>query len=98
MGSSDPISTTHHHVQAFVVLACLAVVLAVASAEPRYHKLQKVGCSITEVAACAGEIEDAWSNCWDAADIMSCINGIIGASDCGVCICDVLGWLGLMDC
>ena len=41
----------------FVVLACLAVVLAVASAEPRYHKLQKVGCSITEVAACAGEIE-----------------------------------------
>ena len=42
----------------FVVLACLAVALTVASAEPRFAKLQaKVGCSITEVFACEGEIE-----------------------------------------
>merc|ERR1712203_1013777 len=37
-------------------------------------------------------------NCWDSADIQGCIAGIVGASDCGLCICDVLGWLGLMEC
>merc|ERR1719184_582879 len=30
--------------------------------------------------------------------IQGCIAGIVGASDCGLCICDVLGWLGLMEC
>ena len=41
------------------VLACLAVVLAVVSAEskPRYHKLEKLGCSLDQVILCAGEIE-----------------------------------------
>jgi len=82
------------------VLACLAVVLAVVSAEskPRYHKLEKLGCSLDQVILCAGEIEAAWNNCWDSADIQGCIAGILGASDCGLCICDVLGWLGLMEC
>merc|ERR1711962_315166 len=49
------------------VLACLAVVLAVVSAEskPRYHKLEKLGCSLDQVILCAGEIEAAWNNCWD---------------------------------
>merc|ERR1719219_113613 len=76
------------------VLACLAVVLAVVSAEskPRYHKLEKLGCGLDQVILCAGEIEAAWNNCWDSADIMGCISGIVGASDCGACICDVLGW------
>ena len=42
----------------FIVLAFLAVALAVASAKPRFAKLQtKVGCSLTEVIACEGEIE-----------------------------------------
>ena len=41
------------------VLACLAVVLAVVSAEskPRYHKLEKLGCTLDQVILCAGEIE-----------------------------------------
>ena len=41
------------------VLACLAVVLAVVSAEsqPRYHKLEKLGCGLDQVILCAGEIE-----------------------------------------
>merc|ERR1712215_316540 len=82
------------------VLACLAVVLAVVSAEskPGYHKLEKLGCTLDQVILCAGEIEAAWNNCWDSADIQGCIAGILGASDCGLCICDVLGWLGLMEC
>merc|ERR1711909_97892 len=82
------------------VLACLAVVLAVVSAEskPRYHKLEKLGCTLDQVILCAGEIEAARNNCWDSADIQGCIAGILGASDCGLCICDVLGWLGLMEC
>jgi hypothetical protein len=44
----------------FVVLACLALVVAVASAEskPRFAKLQtKLGCSMTEIFACESEIE-----------------------------------------
>jgi len=83
------------------VLACLAVVLAVVSAEskPRYHKLEKLGCGLDQIIACAGEIEGAWNQCWNhGEDIYGCIQGILGASDCGACICDVLGWLGLMEC
>merc|ERR1712157_169290 len=82
------------------VLACLAVVLAVVSAEskPRYHKLEKLGCGLDQVILCAGEIEGAWNNCWNEADIYGCIQGVLGASDCGACICDVLSWLGLMEC
>merc|ERR1712183_800875 len=100
MGSSDQTSTPHHHVQDHRCPCLLAVVLAVVSAEskPRYHKLEKLGCGLDQVILCAGEIEAAWNNCWDSADIMGCINGIIGASDCGACICDVLSWLGLMEC
>merc|ERR1719184_746132 len=60
--------------------------------------LEKLGCSLDQVILCAGEIEAAWNNCWDSADIQGCIAGIVGASDCGLCICDVLGWLGLMEC
>merc|ERR1712071_407583 len=88
----------------FIVLACLALAVAVASAEPKpkFAKLEKINptpyCELTQVVACAGEIEDAWNNCWNADNIMDCINGILGASDCGACICDVLGWLGLMTC
>eukprot|EP00090_Calanus_glacialis_P032400 TRINITY_DN53680_c0_g1_i1.p1 TRINITY_DN53680_c0_g1~~TRINITY_DN53680_c0_g1_i1.p1 ORF type:complete len:103 (-),score=26.73 TRINITY_DN53680_c0_g1_i1:48-356(-) len=85
----------------FVILACLTLAVAFASAEPapRFAKLQtKLSCSLTDVYDCEGEIEDAWNNCWNADNIMDCINGILGASDCVTCVCDVLGWLGLMEC
>merc|ERR1711892_672981 len=88
----------------FVVLACLALAVAVASAEskPKFAKLEKINptpyCSMLEIVACEGEIEGAWNSCWNADSIMDCINGILGASDCKQCVCDVLGWLGLMDC
>jgi hypothetical protein len=44
----------------FVVLACLTLAVAFASAEPapRFAKLQtKLSCSLTDVFACEGEIE-----------------------------------------
>ena len=53
--------TTINMSKLFLVLACLAVALAVATAEPRFAKLQtKVGCSITEIIACESEIEGAY--------------------------------------
>merc|ERR1712106_1218785 len=98
MGSSDSISTTHHHVQTYCCPrlsrrcpGCCLCRAKVPQAPEGWMPLDSSCCLCRR-------IEDAWNNCWDAADIMSCINGIIGASDCGVCICDVLGWLGLMDC
>ena len=44
----------------FVILACLTLAVAFASAEPapRFAKLQtKLSCSLTDVVACEGEIE-----------------------------------------
>ena len=42
-----------------LALSCLALLLAVATAEPRYARLAqpKVGCSLTEIVACEAEIE-----------------------------------------
>merc|ERR1711939_595082 len=101
MGSSDPTQLNNsspcpRSSLSLPVLPFLAVVSA--ESKPRYHKLEKLGCSLDQVILCAGEIEAAWNNCWDSADIQGCIAGIVGASDCGLCICDVLGWLGLMEC
>merc|ERR1712106_1186319 len=98
MGSSDPISTTHHHVQAYCCprLSCRCPSCCLCRA--KVPQAPEGWMPMSDVLACAGEIEDAWNNCWDAADIMSCINGILGASDCITCVCDVLGWLGLMTC
>ena len=46
------------------VLACLAVVVAVASAEPRYAKLQnKLSCGLDQVIMCEGEIESKDPQC-----------------------------------
>merc|ERR1712203_549469 len=93
-------STPHHHVQDHrcPCLSCRCPGFVSAESKPRYHKLEKLGCSLDQVILCAGEIEAAWNNCWDSADIQGCIAGIVRASDCGLCICDVLGWLGLMEC
>merc|ERR1712243_205377 len=78
MGSSDQISTLHH-VQDHCCPCLSCFVLAVVSAEskPRYHKLEKLGCTLDQVILCAGEIEAAWNNCWDSADIQGCIAGIL---------------------
>merc|ERR1712189_47042 len=81
-----------------LTLACLILVFAVVTAEPKYKKLDRLSCSLIEVFACEGEIEDAYNRCSHADSIMDCINGILGASDCAHCICDILGMLGLFTC
>ena len=41
----------------------------------------------------------AWDQCWDhESSWLECMQGILGASDCGACICDVVAWLGLATC
>merc|ERR1712179_443286 len=100
MGSLE---STTLDITAMYKLTILCLALAIVAAEgPRYAKLQKVHpepyCSMTEVLACVGEIEAAWEHCWDSMDIMTCIEGVMGASDCYRCACDVLEWLMLYTC
>ena len=50
-------------------------------------------CSIKEMLSCTGEIESAYDDCSHMehiASIRTCINDILGASDCYKCVCDVL--------
>merc|ERR1712227_70629 len=57
----------------------------------------RLGCSIQQLLACEAEIEAALEDCShiidDPASILKCINDILGATDCQVCICDVLPFL-----
>merc|ERR1712045_392205 len=51
-------------------------------------------CGVTDLIACAGEIETAWDKCSSAGsvdDVLQCIQDILGASDCITCVCDVTG-------
>jgi len=48
-------------------------------------------CSITDLLGCVEEIENAFADCSNAADIMVCIEDILGASHCIGCVCDVIG-------
>merc|ERR1712111_95387 len=80
---------------------CLALALTAdsAHAQPRVAKLTRLGCSLDQVIMCSGEIEAAWEKCWDnTASWLDCIQGVLGASDCALCVCDVVEWLGLAQC
>merc|ERR1711936_659257 len=84
--------------RSLVCLLCLCLVLAVtgdsahAQAQPRVARLTRLGCSLDQVIMCSGEIEAAWSQCWDnTASWFDCIQG---TSDCALCVCDVVEWLG----
>merc|ERR1712215_410510 len=62
----------------------------------RLKDLTKLGCSIDELLACAGEIQAALDDCshlTDTSSIVTCINDILGATDCEKCVCDVLPFL-----
>merc|ERR1712209_164977 len=77
----------------------LAAIFCMASAT-KFARLQandeRLGCSIQESLACADEIQLALEDCSHITDINSiitCINDILGASDCQKCVCDVLSFL-----
>ena len=51
---------------------------------------------LQEIMLCTNEIQSAWDDCShieDIASILTCVNDILGASDCQKCVCDVLSFL-----
>merc|ERR1712000_437703 len=71
-------------------LVCLAT-MAQAYVDPRTTE-----CSFEAAALCVTEIGAALDACgdWTTADeILGCMEGIIGASDCWDCVCTVLSFL-----
>merc|ERR1711892_157976 len=102
MGSC-PDSTTSNSTMMKITIALLACMIVAASASasasaPRFQKLEKLepklGCSITEILACAEEIDAITNDCGHlttAVEIQTCINDVLGATDCNTCICDILG-------
>merc|ERR1712127_255531 len=111
MGSVTLTPPPHHHHHTttnsltMLKLIVLALTLAMVSAETRrFAPLSPLspsshsGCSTAEMFACGTEISTAFNDCFSSLDILGCMEEIIGASDCWVCACDVLEWLGLMTC
>merc|ERR1712021_261720 len=95
---SHPDSKTRNNIMMKITIALLACMIVAASATPRFQKLQKLepklGCSITEMLNCAGEIDTITADCGhltSPAEIETCINDVLGATDCMTCICDVIG-------
>ena len=85
------------------LLALFSCLLLQSEASPRmsgFARLEadppKVMCSLQEVMLCTNEIQSAWDDCShieDIATVLTCINDILGASDCQKCVCDVLSFL-----
>merc|ERR1711973_402557 len=98
MGSSGINARVHGEsysdfkMRATILLTVFATFLYVASAIPS----GKMSCSMMEAIACNDEITAALNDCGHITDIngiITCINDILGASDCGKCVCDVLPFL-----
>merc|ERR1712080_364349 len=92
MGVAPRNSITMKTVGLLLALTCLA---ALASAEPRFRKLERtnLSCSLDDLMKCEKEIEKAVDDCihiTDAATLQTCINDILGATDCIKCLCDVV--------
>merc|ERR1712168_619513 len=79
---------------AILLFVALVVVSEAKSLEPR----DDTACSMDQILACGGEIGSAFQECISSFDIIKCIEEVLGASDCFICICDVLEFLGLMNC
>merc|ERR1711970_983211 len=65
-------------------------------ASPMLKELPKLGCSVDELLACAGEIQAAVDDCshlTDVSSIVTCVNDILAATDCQKCVCDVVPFL-----
>merc|ERR1712029_1005002 len=55
-----------------------------------------LGCSADQLLSCISEIEKAFEDCShlnSTDEIMVCINDILAANNCQVCLCDVLPFL-----
>merc|ERR1712096_68782 len=79
-----------------LLLLALFCGLGYTMASPMLKELPKLGCSIDELLACAGEIEAAVEDCshlTDVSSIVTCVNDILAATDCQKCVCDVVPFL-----
>lgn len=86
-----------------VLFALFSCLLLQSEASPRmagFARLEadqpRLMCSLQEVMLCTNEIQSAWDDCShieDIASVLTCINDILGASDCQKCVCDILSFL-----
>merc|ERR1711971_1234241 len=70
-----------------ITLSVICALVMLVSASPS----SRLGCSIQEALDCANEIQTALEDCshlTDTSSIVVCVNDILGASDCGKCLCD----------
>merc|ERR1712243_261323 len=78
--------------KAVFALLCLALATVASAAKP----MAKAECSVEAASKCVTEIGTAWDACQDwtsAEEILGCMEGIIGATDCWDCVCVVLSFL-----
>merc|ERR1711981_20750 len=76
-------------VLSFVLVALVAVTQSYTI--PDYKE-----CSMEIASKCVSEIGAAWDSCqdWTAPEeILKCMEGIIGATDCWDCVCTILSFL-----
>merc|ERR1712212_851553 len=75
------------------LLLSLTISTTIASSEDERDLL---GCSADQLLSCISEIEKAFEDCShlnSTDEIMVCINDILAATNCQVCLCDVLPFL-----
>merc|ERR1712121_147416 len=61
-----------------------------------YKQSERAECSVEAASKCVTEIGAAWDSCQDwsgAEEILGCMEGVIGATDCWDCVCVVLSFL-----
>merc|ERR1712179_207789 len=73
------------------ILFCTAV-------DEKYENIGiKLGCSLNWVIQCGEEVSAAWEQCENDENIMDCTKNILGDSECCLCLCETLDWMGLVD-
>merc|ERR1712215_7987 len=71
-------------------------VLSLACLTSAYTDPKRAECSVEAASKCVTEIGAAWDACqdWTGPDeILSCMENIIGATDCWDCVCTILSFL-----
>merc|ERR1712179_424167 len=71
------------------VFGLVALFVAVCSVSAK----ERAECSFEQAAACVTEIGVAWDSCQSFTspdEILACMEGIVGATDCWDCVCVVL--------
>merc|ERR1711894_596275 len=95
MGSNFLIKIIRQQLNMKAALASI-VLFALVATSMATKEMRTADCSFDAAAACVSEIGAAWDGCTgfsNAEEILACMEGIIGASDCWDCVCVVLSFL-----